>query len=46
MDVEEALSIKLHAEFELYYERYCAQRGQSVDGPLPDPPAALLPAGG
>lgn len=33
---DEAQSILLHSEFETYYVRYCAKRGQPVEGPLPD----------
>lgn len=36
MDVDEAHSIVRHKAFEHYYERRCAQRGVTVDGPLPD----------
>lgn len=31
---KEAASILSHKEFEVYYERYCALKGQSVEGPL------------
>lgn len=32
---EEAESILLHKQFEAYYERWCIQRNQPVEGPLP-----------
>lgn len=35
IDHEEAQSRLLHQQFEMYYERYCAQRGVPADGPLP-----------
>jgi hypothetical protein len=41
MTDDEAQSILLHHEFERYYERYCAERGIPVDGPLPEPEAEL-----
>jgi hypothetical protein len=35
LPVEDAMAIYLHRRFEKFYELYCAERGQSVDGPLP-----------
>lgn len=32
----EAQSVLLNAEFETYYARYCAKRGQPAEGPLPE----------
>ena len=39
LDTDEALKMKRHAEFEHYYERYCSDRNQPVDGPLEEPKA-------
>jgi hypothetical protein len=34
LDEDEARSIKLHLEFEEFYEARCAERGVTVDGEL------------
>jgi hypothetical protein len=36
LEREEAISLLKEHLFERYYERWCAQRGVPVDGPLPD----------
>lgn len=35
MTDEEAESILLHQQFDAYYAKWCAQKKQPVDGPLP-----------
>jgi len=39
MPRNEALSVLSHEEFEKFYVRWCLQRGQPVEGPLPEAPA-------
>lgn len=36
LPLDEAMSLYKHAEFEKHYEKHCAQRGITVEGPLPD----------
>jgi hypothetical protein len=37
LDEEEARSLKLHFEFEKFYEKWCRDREQPLEGPLEEP---------
>jgi hypothetical protein len=44
LDLDEAISIKRHLDFEAKYERHCEALGQGVDGPLSAAAEARLDA--
>ena len=44
IEQEEAERLVLHALFEEFYEKWCLERGQPFDGPLPEKPGRAVAA--